>query len=61
MFDQTVDNKRVVQNLKNNMTENQNQNYVKSLKIENLETTLLESREDNKYLIRRINELTLDL
>ena len=43
------------------MNENQDKNYVKSFKIENLETMLTESRDDNKYLIRRIDELTKDL
>jgi hypothetical protein len=61
MFDTTVENKRVVQNLTSNMNENHDKNYLKSFQIENLEKMLGESREDNKYLIRRIDELTKDL
>jgi hypothetical protein len=61
MFDQTVENKRVVQGLQSNMNENHDKNYMKSFQIENLEKMLSESREDNKYLIRRIDELTRDL
>jgi hypothetical protein len=40
------------------MAEGVDKNFIKTFKIENLEKMLQESRDDNKYLIKRIDELT---
>ena len=57
MFEQTVENKK----LKLNVNEDRDKSFCKNFQIENLEKMLHESREDNKYLIRRIEELDKDI